>query len=236
MWIVEHIQNEAWIPPFAWAFWVIFSITLHELGHGYAAIRQGDRTPIEWQRMTLNPLVHMGVPSLIIFAFFGIAWGMMPVNPSRFRQRRLGEAKVALAGPAVNLGLALVCLVGTAVAIRALGGETSFARNLEVFLLHGAYLNLVLMAFNLLPVPPLDGSRVLAASSRRFRLWFSHPNAQFGLFIILAIVFYATPIGDYFFGACIMGSLLAIEGLTLVMGAGPDAFEDFIERFVSSLG
>lgn len=94
----------------SWVFWVIVSIVLHELAHGWVAIRLGDRTPIETGRMTWNPLVHMGQTSLIVFALVGIAWGMMPVNPSSLRGR-YGDAWVSLAGPAMNLALALVLIV-----------------------------------------------------------------------------------------------------------------------------
>ena len=90
----------------SWIFWVLFSITLHELAHGWAALSQGDQTPRELNRMTANPLVQMGTTSLIFFFIIGIAWGMMPVNPSRFRDGRRGEIIVAAAGPVLNLLLA----------------------------------------------------------------------------------------------------------------------------------
>lgn len=61
------------------------SIVIHELAHGFAAISQGDRTPISQGHITLNPVVHMGWPSLIFLVIAGIAWGQMPVNPSKFR-------------------------------------------------------------------------------------------------------------------------------------------------------
>lgn len=92
----------------SWVFWVIVSIVLHELGHGFTAIRAGDRTPIELGHMTPNPIVHMGRSSLIAFALFGFAWGAMPVNPSKFRGP-YDRLKVSGAGPAVNVGLAVVC-------------------------------------------------------------------------------------------------------------------------------
>ncbi|MDP7006011.1 MAG: hypothetical protein QF718_07365, partial [Phycisphaerales bacterium] len=69
----------------SWIFWVIASITLHELAHGWAAIWEGDDTPRVTGHMSANPIVHMGLPSLILFLILGIAWGMMPVNPYRFR-------------------------------------------------------------------------------------------------------------------------------------------------------
>ena len=86
-----------------WVFWVIFSICLHELAHGWAAIWQGDRTPRETGHMTMNPMVHMGGASLIVFALVGIAWGLMPTDPSRYRWGRRGRIAVAAAGPLMNL-------------------------------------------------------------------------------------------------------------------------------------
>ena len=104
-WVADFLR--AFGPAFviAWAFWIIFSICLHELSHGWAAIALGDRTPIESGHMTFNPLVHMGGMSLVAFALIGIAWGAMPINPARLRGR-YAEALVALAGPAMNLVLA----------------------------------------------------------------------------------------------------------------------------------
>ena len=97
-WVHEEFRAGGLVAVLSWAFWVIFSITLHELGHGWAAIRQGDDTPRRFGRMTLNPLVHMGVPSLVMFALIGIAWGAMPVEPSRFRWGRRGRVLVSAAG------------------------------------------------------------------------------------------------------------------------------------------
>ena len=79
-WVHQEYRSGGLVAVLSWAFWVIFSITLHELGHGWAAIRQGDDTPRRLGRMTLNPLVHMGVPSLVMFALIGIAWGAIATD------------------------------------------------------------------------------------------------------------------------------------------------------------
>ncbi len=173
----------------AWVFWVIFSIVLHELAHGWAAIWQGDRTPIETGHMTWNPLVHMGGMSLAIFALVGIAWGLMPVNPNRFRDR-YGDAYVSLAGPLMNLVLAVICIVMAALWL-GYGRSVPDAAwgNVMVFLQTGAFLNLVLMLFNLLPVPPLDGSRILASFSYRYRELVSHPNAAMASLVLMVLLF-----------------------------------------------
>ena len=88
-WMSDMWQNGQSVELVSWVWWVIFSICLHELGHGVAAIWEGDDTPIRTGHMTWNPLVHMGGMSLLIFALVGFAWGLMPVNPGNFRHRRV---------------------------------------------------------------------------------------------------------------------------------------------------
>ena len=173
-WVADTLEHGGVVLLFSWAFWVISSIVLHELGHGVAAIRCGDRTPIESGHMTLNPLVHMGKWSLIAFAVIGIAWGAMPVNPARFR-RGSDDALVAAAGPAVNLVLFAICVVLTVLTL-ILAPEKTANSMANIFFM-GARLNIVLLVFNLLPIPPLDGSRILATYSHGYRRMLMNPQA-----------------------------------------------------------
>jgi Zn-dependent protease len=186
----------------SWVFWVILAVVLHELAHGWAAIAQGDSTPIETGHMTWNPLVHMGGWSLIAFALIGIAWGAMPVDPSRFRSR-FGEAIVAAAGPLMNLILAVVSLGGL-IALAWSGAGSGggggggsglpphVAENLNLFFFAGAMLNLVLLMFNMLPVPPLDGSKVLWTFVPGYRrLWESEQAMAVGLIVFVVLFFFA---------------------------------------------
>jgi Zn-dependent protease len=115
--------------------------------------------------MTWNPLVHMGGFSLMAFALIGIAWGAMPVDPSRLRGRH-GAALVALAGPAMNIVLAIVSFAGLVLWLW-LGGTVGdpLRTNLVHFFRLGVWLNIVLAVFNLLPVLPLDGGRIAASLS-----------------------------------------------------------------------
>ncbi len=183
MWWVHSVyETQGPVALMSWIFWVLLSITLHELAHGWAAIWEGDRTPIETGHMSANPVVHMGGFSLIVFAVIGVAWGLMPVNPSRFRHRRWGDAIVAGAGPVMNLALAFIALTVLGVWSRIDPSMLSpqaadWKVHVQTFLMLGGWLNLVLFALNLLPVPPLDGSRLLAACSRTIRGWYQHPNA-----------------------------------------------------------
>jgi Zn-dependent protease len=201
-WLHDLYQDGRLVELVSQIFWVILSITLHELGHGWAALYEGDDTPRASGHMTANPVVHMGVPSLIMFALTGIAWGQMPVNPTRFRRhgRRLGDVIVSAAGPAMNLLIALVCLIVLVLWLK-LGepaGDTLF-RNVATFLFYGIGLNLILAPFNLLPIPPLDGSRILAGFSRGAERLFDHPNAAMIGLMAFLLIFVMTPMGDLVF-------------------------------------
>ncbi|MEZ6242815.1 MAG: site-2 protease family protein [Phycisphaerales bacterium] len=203
-WWVHDLWNSNPALLVSWVVWVIGSIVLHELAHGWAAIRFGDRTPIETGHMTWNPVVHMGPMSLIFFAIVGIAWGAMPVNPSRMRGRH-ADALVALAGPAMNLLLAIGAVVLGMLWMGVAGGrwipnvqaDRTIYANFLLFFRAGAWLNTVLMLFNLVPVPPLDGGRIAAHYSRRYRELFASENGQWlGLGLFLLLFFFGA---DYIF-------------------------------------
>jgi Zn-dependent protease len=189
-WMHDAYYTGGMVQVTSWIFWVVFSITLHELGHGWAALWQGDDTPRVTGHMTWNPLVHMGPWSLLMFALIGIAWGLMPTDPSKYRWRRKGRVVVALAGPAVNIGLAFLALTALAVWLRYGTPDTVFDERLQVFLWTGGMLNIFLALFNVLPIPPLDGSQVLMGLSDRFYVWFHHPVVrQYAFFGIIALFF-----------------------------------------------
>lgn len=193
-WVADLANNGEYVQLISWIFWVIFSITLHELGHGWAALQQGDRTPEVTGHMTWNPWVHMGPISLLMFAIIGICWGLMPVDPSRFRDGRLGRAKVAAAGPAMNFGLALVCgvLLGVVIAIGARTGSLGtpgMLDNFATFFFVGGFLNIALGVFNLIPAPPLDGASILSGLSWRAWQLYQHPNAQFAGLAVVMLLF-----------------------------------------------
>lgn len=190
---------------FAVVFVVVISIVLHELAHGWMALRKGDFTPQRKGRMTGNPLVHMGPYSLVALAATGIAWGQMPVDPTRLKGK-YAEAMVSAAGPAVNLILAVVSLVTLGVLMRVWGlgdipayiplsGQFDAAgittlnvaqqNGLRLLAIAGVY-NLVLMMFNLLPAAPLDGSHILANFNRRYARFANNPHHH-GIHMLLFI-------------------------------------------------
>jgi len=217
-WWVAELWQQNRVLLVSWVVWVIGSIVLHELAHGWAAILAGDRTPIETGHMTWNPLVHMGQASLLMFAIVGIAWGQMPVDRSRFRGR-YDDAFVALAGPMMNLLLFCVALVAAAAVVvykRALGDP--LAPNLFMFFLSGAFLNLALLVFNLLPVPPLDGSRVIASFVPAYGRLLSGPNAPAIVSVGLIAVFLFG--GKWAFGLADQVTTDALDALLRAIGHG----------------
>jgi Zn-dependent protease len=144
---------------------VVFSICLHEFCHAYAALLLGDSTAADRGHLTLNPLKQMGVFSIIMFLFLGIAWGSVPVDEQRLRARTsYGPLLVSLAGPFANFMLALIsyCLFGV---LQVMGPDkpgSAMVNLLLLLFLFGVY-NIVLMLLNLIPAPGLDGWAVARA-------------------------------------------------------------------------
>lgn len=160
---------------------LILSISLHELGHGFAAISQGDDTPSSSGHITMNPVVHMGVHSIFFLAFAGIAWGQMPVNPRNFRNYKWGNILVSAAGPLTNLFLAMLAML---IINLALFFNWRFI-SLDFFFLIARF-NFVLCLFNLIPIPPLDGFHIASEFSEGIRQ-FGKTQVGLALFMILFI-------------------------------------------------
>lgn len=177
---------------FAWVLVVVVSITLHEIAHGIAASRRGDSTPYDSGHMTLNPLTHMGPFAIAALLIAGISWGQMPIDPSRMRGK-YAEAEVASAGPSMNILLAVLSAIGLGVMWRLGAGvdpDSGWQHNLRNLLWISAQANGLLALFNLMPAPPLDGSRVLANFHRGYARFLDNPANQ-GVFMIMFIAVFA---------------------------------------------
>lgn len=216
-WFSDYYNHPNFGPVFAisWVVWVVVSIVLHELGHGYTAIRCGDDTPLALRRMTLNPFVHIPPMAWLMFAVFGFTWGLMPVSPSNFRGR-YDDAKVSAAGPAVNFGLFILCAFGSALwMVFASGVADPVGGNVRVFLLVGTFINLMGVVFNLIPVPPLDGSSILSNFSPAYRRIWEGPNAQVVGLIAFALLFFV--VGKKIWGPVIEGAIWTIAQFVRIL-------------------
>jgi Zn-dependent protease len=181
------------------------AIVFHEYAHGYVAFRLGDPTAREHGRLTLNPLAHIDpigtlLLPLLLALFrspFVFGWAKpVPINPSYFRNPFRGMLFVAIAGPVTNLSLALVATGVGRLALAAVSPDALLQKTFLSNLAHAGFfllgyfviVNIVLAVFNMIPIPPLDGSRVLAyllpPGGRRFMLFLE----QYGFLILLALI------------------------------------------------
>ena len=165
----------------------IASITLHEYGHAKVADMLGDSTARDAGRVTLNPAVHLDLFGSLILLFAGFGWAKpVPVSPHRFKNPRLGNVLVSLAGPAMNLLLAFAALW---VLKYVPGLNPGAASWLQV----AFGLNVILFVFNLLPIPPLDGGHVLEAMLPRAWLPAFEKLMPYGVVLLLVMVFLPGP-------------------------------------------
>ena len=204
---------------------LLFSVIVHECAHGLVAEWWGDPTARMLGRVTLNPLPHIDpfgsiiVPGLLLLTGSGVLFGWakpVPITVENFRDRKLGDITVSLAGPASNVALGLGLAAVLAVATLAFGsggvpqGFASLCR-------YGILLNFILAVFNLLPIPPLDGSHVVANLLPGPMAYAYRSLGQVGLLFLLLILFVVPGILSIVFApAWIATNLL----LSLIGGLG----------------
>ena len=204
---------------------LLFSVIAHEIAHGFAALRQGDRTALEAGRLSWNPARHIDLYFTILLPLImltgsllaggrGIVLGgakPVPVDPRNYRHVRRGDIIVSLAGVATNLVIAIACallivltgLVGRSAPVL----ENTFGI-LQAMLVIGVQINAVLIAFNLLPIPPLDGSHVMKYLMPRA---LAIRYVQFGRYGILVLVLLLS-FGEKWLVAWLRPALLFFEG------------------------
>ena len=186
---------------------LIFSVMIHELAHGYVANSLGDPTAKYAGRLTLNPIKHLDpfgsviLPLLfLLISFlpggqsFIFGWAKpVPINPYNFKDQKWGTLKVSIAGPASNFAVAIVF----GLAIRFLPATGALAPLIQLFSII-VFLNILLGLFNLIPIPPLDGSwilfRFLPQGSEKVKMFLQ----QYGLFILIFLLFSGVLSGIYF--------------------------------------
>lgn len=179
---------------------LLLAFSVHEFMHAWVALKQGDDTAYMLGRVTLDPRAHIDPIGSILFPLVGaitgapiIGWARpTPTNPRKYRNYKRGDILVSLAGVVGNLGLALLFALlhlGAALLARGMGGWSPFLHTANQLFEIGVWLNVMLIFFNLLPVPPLDGSHVLyhllpANLAHAYRQLF-----PYGMFILYALLF-----------------------------------------------
>ncbi len=173
----------------------LFSAVLHEVSHGWAAYKMGDQTAKNTGRPSLNPLKHLDpvgsilLPLMLIIFKSGVIFGWakpVPINPFNMRGK-YAEAKTAIAGPLANIAVAIV--FGLVIRFLPLG-QSYFSANLEFVFAYIVWINLLLAVFNLVPIPPLDGSHILFAILPRSFEGLKITLTQYGFFILIFFIFF----------------------------------------------
>jgi Zn-dependent protease len=195
------------------AIMLLVGFPVHEFSHALAAYRLGDSTAKLFGRLTLNPVAHFDPLGGILLAVsfigsgFGFGWAKpTPVNPANLAGGRRGEALVAAAGPLSNLVLAAAAALPLRFILASPGLVAQIPPLIILILYLFVYINLVLMIFNLLPIPPLDGSKVLFAFLPPRLAWQWRPVLEQYGFIFLLLLFFLPPGGSI--GGRILGPIL----------------------------
>jgi len=178
-----------------WVLPVIFAITVHEVAHGWVAKQYGDKTASQLGRLTLNPIKHMDllgtlvIPGLLLITSAGFIFGWakpVPVDPRYFKNPRRDMAVVAVAGPVSNLLMAfawaMIAKLGVVIAIK------DVTLPLVLMGMAGIQINLVLALINLIPIPPLDGSRIVSGLLSNRLAWQYNKLERYGFFILIALL------------------------------------------------
>lgn len=196
----------------------LLAVTLHEVAHGYVADRRGDPTARLLGRLTINPLRHLDPIGTLALLLLGFGWARaVPVNPGNLRRTRQDMILVALAGPGANLMLAIFCALclrwGAALSgSQPVDGHTlSFGEPISLMAAFGLYINVILALFNLLPIPPLDGGRVMlnilpAGLADKIR-----KVEPFGLLLLLFLIF-GTSLWQSFFSPLVFRIVALLAG------------------------
>ena len=196
----------------------VVAITIHEFSHAWSALMLGDTTAEHQGRVTLNPLSHLdplGSIGLlaVIFLGFGIGWGRpVPVNPSRLKWHQRGMAITSLAGPLSNIIVAALLVIPLRL------GSLEAGTTAYLFVRQLVLVNILLAAFNFIPIPPLDGSKILVGLLPRFWLPYLAPIERYGMMILLGLILFGS------IGAVVLQSMYqpVYDTLThLIVGARP---------------
>lgn len=201
---------------------LLFAMVAHEYAHGYAAHRQGDDTALMLGRLSWNPLRHIDpwmtviLPAIMLYTT-GMALGgakPVPVNPRNYRNYRRGDIIVSLAGIATNLLLAALfvpAIIALGLVSQVLPAASNTLALVQLMFLLGIWINLLLAVFNLMPLPPLDGSHVVKHLLPARWAWHYQRVARFGFLILIALLMFGGPVLSAWMAPAIWLNRLAVD-------------------------
>lgn len=173
---------------------IIIGLAFHEFAHAKVAYKLGDPTPKMQGRVTINPLAHIDPVGLAALLFVGFGWGVpVQINPSNFRHRRRDELMVALAGVTMNLIIAIVFAIIAKVLYMTAGAvflSSGVGSILWLMIMYVIQINLVLMIFNLIPCPPLDGFSIISEIFNIKHTEFYWTLYRYGNWILIALIIF----------------------------------------------
>lgn len=200
---ITAITSGRFASPQAWIFstlmilpGIVIGLSFHEFAHAFVAYKLGDNTPKFQGRVTISPLAHMDPIGMIALIFIGFGWGIpVQINPRNFKNPRRDEFLVAIAGVTTNFILAFI-FMGITKLFATFGGEFAFSSLgaiISSVLFSVTYINLVLMIFNLLPIPPLDGFNIVGEVFNLKRYDWYYKIYDKGMIILLGFIILGLP-------------------------------------------
>ena len=170
---------------------IIIGLSFHEFAHAWVSDKLGDPTPRRQGRVTINPLAHIDWIGFLALLLVGFGWGKpVQIDPSYYKNRRRDEFLVGIAGVTMNLLLAVIFSIPARMIVKAFSGAapSDLVYNVYLMIFYVVSINVVLMIFNLIPCPPLDGWGIITQIFRLDRYSWWYKVYQYGTWILLALI------------------------------------------------
>ena len=168
---------------------IIIGLSFHEFAHAWVSDRLGDPTPRRQGRITLNPLAHIDWMGFICLVLVGFGWGKpVSIDPRYYKHRRRDEFLVAIAGVTMNLILAIILAIPARLMMAHVTNASDLVYNIFLIIYYAVTINVVLMIFNMIPCPPLDGWNIITQIFKLDRYSWWYKVYQYGTWILLALI------------------------------------------------